>query len=153
MADTLLILALPSFRRLLFFPLSLFSFSPDCWLRSWACQDLVRPFTSRLLMSAPKACCMTCAMHRMWFLNAGHWIAEALIVDCSSPVIGKFGEALWVVIPSKQPTVSSKRSSTSFNRSASLALVWWLLIYHPYLAFETWKGQVIIFIENKLIIT
>jgi len=44
-------------------------------------------FTPRLLMNAPKASCMTCAMHGMWFLSAGHSIAEASSIDCSSRVI------------------------------------------------------------------
>jgi hypothetical protein len=30
---------------------------------------------------------MTCAMHGMWFLNAGHSIPEASSVNCSSHVI------------------------------------------------------------------
>jgi hypothetical protein len=40
-------------------------------------------------MNAPKASCMTWAMHGMWFLNASHWIPEALSVDCSLRVISK----------------------------------------------------------------
>jgi len=87
MADTLLIRALPSFRSLPIFPMSMLSFSPNCWSRSWASQDLVQPFTPRLLMNAPKASCMTCAMHGMWFPNAGHLIPEALSVDCRLQVI------------------------------------------------------------------
>jgi len=60
---TLLILALPSFRSLWLLPMTVLSFSPHCWLRSWATQDLLRPFTSRLLMIAPNGSWMTCAMH------------------------------------------------------------------------------------------
>ena len=44
-------------------------------------------FTPRLFMNAPKAICMPCAMHSIWFLNAGHLIPEAASVDCSSRVI------------------------------------------------------------------
>jgi hypothetical protein len=36
MADTLLILALPSFRSLWLFPMSMLSFSANCWSRSCA---------------------------------------------------------------------------------------------------------------------
>jgi len=114
-ADTLLILALPSPRSLWLFPMSMLSFSPNCWSHSWASQNLVWPFTLRLLMNAPKASCMTCAMHGMWFLNASHSIQEASSVDCSLRIIEKFEGALSVVIPSKRPSVSSKQSSTSFK--------------------------------------
>jgi len=77
MADTLLIVALPTFRSLWLFPVSVLSFSPIWWSCSWASQNLVQPFTPRLLMNAPKASCVTCTMHSMWFLNAGHSILEA----------------------------------------------------------------------------
>jgi len=150
MADTLLILALPSFRSLWLFPMSMLSFSPNCWSRSWASQDMVRPITPRLLMNAPNASCMPCAMHGVWFLNAGHSIPEASSVDYGSRVIEKFEEALSVVIPSKRPSVSSKRSSTSFNCIASLALVCWPLTYHPELAFEMGIVQAINLIESEL---
>ena len=83
MADMLLILAMPSFRSLWLFTMSMHSFSPNCWSRSWVSQDLLKPFTLRLLMNSPKANCMTCAMYGMWFLNEGHSIAEASRVDCS----------------------------------------------------------------------
>ena len=87
MADTILILGLPSSRSPWLLPMSMLPFIPNCWSCSWASQDLLRPFTPRLLMNAPKASCMTCAIHGMWFLNAGHLIAEASTVDCSSRVI------------------------------------------------------------------
>jgi len=87
MADTLLILALPSFRSLWLFPMSMLSFSPNCRSHSWASQDSVRPFTPRLIISAPEASWMTRAMHGMWFLKSGHWIAEASSVDCNVSVI------------------------------------------------------------------
>jgi len=86
-ADTLLIVVLLSFRSLWLFPMSMLSFSSNCWLRSRASQDLVRPLTPRRLMNAPESSCMTCAMWRIWFLNAGHSIPEASSVDCSSRVI------------------------------------------------------------------
>jgi len=44
-------------------------------------------FTPRLLMNAPNASCMTCAMHGMGFLKAGHSIREASSVDCCSRVM------------------------------------------------------------------
>ena len=69
MADTLLILALPSFWSLWLFPMSMLSFSPNYWSCSWASQDLVQPFSHRVLMNAHKASWMTCAMHGMWFLK------------------------------------------------------------------------------------
>jgi len=63
------------------------SFSANCWSPSWASQELVRPFTPRLVMNTPKASCMACAMHGMWFLIAGHWIPENSSVDCNLGVI------------------------------------------------------------------
>ena len=84
MANTSLILALPCFRSLWLFQMSMRSFSPKCWSRAWASQDLVWSFTPRVLMNAPKASCITCAMHAMWFLKAGHLIEEASSVNCSS---------------------------------------------------------------------
>jgi len=59
-------------------------------------------------MDAPKASWMTCPMHGIWFLNAGHSIPEASSVDSSSRVIEQFEEALSIVIPSKRPSVSSQ---------------------------------------------
>jgi len=153
MAETFLILALPSFRSFWLFPLSMLSFSPNCWSCSWASQDLVRPFTPRLLMNAPEASCMMCAMHDMWFLNAGHSIPESTSVDCSSRVIELFEEVLSVVIPSKQPSVSSNRSRTSFKCAASLCPVCWPLTYHHELAFEMGKEQAINLIGSKLYFT
>jgi len=153
MADTILILALPSFRSLWLFPMSTLSFSPDCGLRSWASQGLVRPSTLILLMNAPKANCMMCAMQGMWFLNGGHSIPEASSVDCSSRVIEWFEEALSVVIPSKRLSVSSKPSRTSFKCMASRAPVCWLLTYHPWLAIKTWEEQAINHIEREMNLT
>jgi len=150
MADTLLILALPSFRSLCLFPVSMLSLSPNCWSRSWASRDLLRPFTLCLLMNAPKASCMMCAMQGMWFLNAGHSISEASSVDCSSCVIELFEEALSLVIPSKWLSVSSKRSSTSFKCTAGLAPVCWPLTNHRWLACETGTEQAMNLIEREL---
>ena len=87
MANTLMILALSTFHSLWLFPMSMRSFSPNCWSRWWASQDLVRLFTPRLLMNTPVTSFMTCAMHGMWFLNAGNWMREAWKVDCSLQVI------------------------------------------------------------------
>ena len=131
MAYTWFILALPSVRSLWLFPTSMLSFSPNCWSCSWASEDLGRPFTPRLLMNALKASCMTCAMHGMWFLSAGHLIPEASSVDCSSRVIEWFEPALSVVIPSNRPSVSSKQTSTSIKCTACLAPGCWPLTYHP----------------------
>jgi len=153
MADNLLILASPSLRCLWLFPISMLSFSPNCWSRSGASQDLVRPFPPRLLMNAPNVSCMTCAMPGMWFFNAGHSVPESSSVDCILRVIEWFDEALSLVIPSKRPSVSSKPSSTSFKYTASLALVCWSLNYHSWLAFETGNEQEINFIESELYFT
>jgi len=150
MIKSLLILAFPSFRSLWLFPMCMLWLSPNCWSGSWASQDLVRPFTPRLLMNASTASCMTCAMHGRWFLKADHLIAEGSGVDCSSRVIEYCGEALSVVIPSKQLSVSSKRSSTSFKCPASLASVCWPVTYHSHLAFEMGKEQVINLMERVL---
>jgi len=59
----------------------------DCWSRSLAVQDLVRPFTPRLLMNEPEASCMACTIHGIWFLNTGHSISEAWSVNCRLCVI------------------------------------------------------------------
>jgi len=75
------------FRSLWLFSMSMLSFTPNCWSHPLASQDLVWHFTLRMLMNAPKASCMTCAMQGIWFLQAGHLIAEASSVDCSSGVI------------------------------------------------------------------
>ena len=86
MADTLVILALPSVPSLWLFPMSVLSFSPNCWSSSCATQDLVLPFTPGLLMNAHKPSCLMCTMHGMWFLNAGQLIPEASSVYFSSRV-------------------------------------------------------------------
>jgi len=85
----------------------------------------------RQIFTAPNARCMLCAMHGMWFLNAGHSIPEASSGDCSSRVIMLFEEALSVVIPSTQPAVSLKQSSTFFKCTGCHAPVCWPLRYHP----------------------
>jgi len=140
MADTFLILALPSFRSLWLFPMSVLSFSPNCWLRSWASQDLVHLFTPRLLMNAPIACWMTCTMHGMWCVDAGHSIPEALRIDCNSRVIKQLEEMFCIVNPSNLPSVSSKRSRTSFKCRATSAPVCWLLTCNCYVAFKKGKN-------------
>jgi len=101
-------------------------------------------------MHAPKARCMTCGMHGIWFLNAGHWIAEASSVDCSSCVIESFEEVLSVLIPSKRQLVHSKQSSMPFKSTATLAPVRWPLIYHPEIVFEMGIEQAINLIESEL---
>jgi len=123
------------------------SFSSNCWLRSWASHDLVWPFTPTLLMNAPKASCMTCAMPGMWFLKAGHCIGEALSVDCSSRVIQKFEEVISVILRSKRPLVSSKWSSTSFTCTASYPPECWPLTNHLSLPFEKGNKRAINLIE------
>jgi hypothetical protein len=92
-----------------------------------------------MLMNAPKASYMTCAMDGMWFLNAGHSIPEASRVDCSMHVIKEFEGALSVVIPSKQPSVSSTRSSRAFKYIANRAPVCEPLTYHSEIDFESAK--------------
>jgi len=87
MTDTRVILALPSLRSLLLVPMSMLSFSPNGWSRSWASEDLVWPFTPRLLTNTPQASWMTCAMHDMWFVNAGHTILEASKVNCNMGIM------------------------------------------------------------------
>jgi len=139
MADTVLILTLPSFRSLWLFPIWILSFSPNCGLHWWAFQDLVWPFTIRLLINTPKASWMKCNMLGMRFFNADHWILEASRVDCNSRGIEYFEEALSVVIPSKWPSVGSKRSRTSFTWSASCASVYWVFILTSLIRFRTWK--------------
>jgi len=139
MADTLLILTLPSFRSLPLFLMTMLSFSPICWWRSWASPDMVQPFTTRLLKKAPKASCMTCAMSGMWFLNAGHLTPDVSKVDCSPQVIEQFEESLSCATRSKRLSVSSKRSRISSRCTASLSPVCWPWSYHPYLAIEKWR--------------
>jgi len=149
MADTSLILALPSFRNLWLFPMAMLSISPNCWSRSWASQHLVEPFTLRLLMNTPNASCMTRAMHGMWFPNAGSSIPEAWSVGCSSHVIQSFAEALSVVIPSKRPSVSSKSSITSFQYLASFVPVLCSLTYHLSLVFGSREEYAINLVERE----
>jgi len=90
-------------------------------------------------MNTSKASCMTCAMHGMWFHNAGHLIPEASSVNTSLRGIEYFDEALSVLIPSKVLAVSLKGSSTSFKFTVSLAPVCRPLTNHPELAFENTK--------------
>ena len=87
MAHNLLISASLPLWSLWLFPISMLTSSPNCWSRSWASQDLVRPFPLRLIMNAPKASWMACAIHGMWFHNAGYSIPEAWRVDCNLRVI------------------------------------------------------------------
>ena len=131
MADTLLILALPLFRSFWLFPISMRSFSPQCWSCSWASHDLLWSFTPRLLMNAPRASWMTCGLHGMRFLNVDCCIPEASRVDYDSRVTEQFDEAVSVEIPSKWPSVSSKRSRASFKCTARCAPVCWLWTYYP----------------------
>jgi len=114
MADTLLMPGLPSSRSLWLSPMSMLSFPPNWWWRSWASHNLFWPFTLNLLMNAPKASWKTCPMHGMWFLNAGHSIPVASRVNYRSRVIDSFEEAISVVITSKWPLVSGKQSRASF---------------------------------------
>ena len=93
---------------------------------------------------------MTCAMHGMWFRSVGPSILEAWRVDSNLRVIESFGKALSVVIPNKQPLVSSTWSRTFFICMASRALVYWPLTYYPWLAFEAWEEQAIDLIECNL---
>ena len=136
MVDTMLILALPFLWSLWLFPMSMLSFSPNCWSCSWASQDLVRLLTPRPLMNASEASWMMCAMHGMWVLDAGHMILEASWAGCNSWVMDQFEKALSVLTPSKRPSVSSNPSRTSFKCMASLTPLCWPLTYYPYLAFE-----------------
>jgi hypothetical protein len=62
---------LPSLRSLGHFSISVLSFSTKCWPRFWAVQNLVRPVTLKLCMTAPNASWMACTMHGMWFLIVG----------------------------------------------------------------------------------
>jgi len=87
MADTLLILVLAFFRFLWLLPMSMVSFSSNYWSCSLACQDLMQCFTPKLLMNAPTASCMLCAMCGIWSVNAGHSIPDASSIDCSACVV------------------------------------------------------------------
>jgi len=77
MAITLVILALPSFRSLWLFPTAMLSSSLNCWSHSSDSEDLVWPVTPTVLMNAPEASRLRCAINSMWFHNAGHSIPEA----------------------------------------------------------------------------
>jgi len=105
-ADTVLIWALPSFLSFWLFPMSMLSFSPNCWSRAWASQGLVPPCTPQLLQNAPQGSCMMCVIRGMWFLNAGHSIREARRVDWSLRAIEQSEKVWFVVVPSKRPSVS-----------------------------------------------
>jgi len=131
MANTLLILALPSIRSLWLIPMSMVSFSPNCCSCSCASHDLVRPPTRTQHKNAPIAGCMMCAMYGMWFLNAGNSIPETSRLNCSSRVLESFDEALSVWIQIKRPSVSLTRSRTSSKCTANLVPVCWSLTYHP----------------------
>jgi hypothetical protein len=150
MADTRLNLVLPKVRSVWRYLISMLSFSPICWSCSLVTHDLLRHYTPWLRMNAPTASGMTCTVHGMWFLNAGHSILESSSVDYSLQVIELFQEVWSVVIPSKQPSVSSKQSSMPFKCTASLPSVCLPLTYHPVLAFETRIEQAMNLIESKL---
>jgi len=140
MADTLFIVALPSFRSLWLLTMSMLSFSPNFWLRWWASQDLVRALTPRLLMNVLDVSCMPCAMHGMWSLTAGHWITEPTIVECSSSAMKYFEDRLSVVIPSKRLSVRSNKLGTFLKCMTMLAPVCWPFTYHRRLGFGTGKN-------------
>jgi len=63
------------------FPMSFLWVSTHCWSRSWASQNCVWQVTPRLFIHIPKASWMPWAMHRKWFLNAGHSILVASRAD------------------------------------------------------------------------
>jgi len=84
---------------------------------------------------------MTCALHGMWFLNAGYTIPDVSRVDCSSVVTGMIEEALSVEIRNKWLSVSSTGCSTSFKCTAKLAHIYWPLTDQPELTFETGKNR------------
>ena len=67
--------------------MAVLSFTTNCSSHALASQDLLRPWTPRLLMDALKTSCMPCAMQGMWFPKAGHAIPEASIVAYRSRVI------------------------------------------------------------------
>jgi len=150
MADTWLLLGLPSFRSLPIFAMTILSFSPNCSLHSWASQDCARPFTLPLLLNPPKPSCMMCPIHGMWFFNAGHLMPEGSRVDCSSWVIEQFEEALPEVIPSKRPSVGWQRSRTTLKCTACLAPVCYPLTYHPKFGFGVGPELEIKLIDSEL---
>jgi len=142
--------AMPSFRSLWLFSMSVLSFSPDCWSCSWAFHAILRPFITRLLINALKRSWMPCDIHGMWFRKGDHSIPQTSSVFCSSWVMERFYEALSVVNPNKRPSVRLKFSSTSFKCMACLAPVWWPLTYYPQLAWVIGKEVVINIIESEL---
>ena len=130
-AEAQLIVALPSFRSLRLFPMTTHSFSLNCWLGSWAFQDLGRLFTPWLPMNVRKSSWRAGAMHGTWLLNAVHKsIPEASSFDCSWHAIEEFRNALSVVIASKWPFVSLTQFSMCYNYTASLVLTSWPVNYH-----------------------
>jgi hypothetical protein len=127
-ANTLLILALPFFRSLWQFPVSVVQFPPNWWWRLCTSPDLVRTCPPIQPINALKASCMTCVLHGIWFLIGGHRIQEASRVDCSFQEIKELEEALPIIILRTWPSVSPNWSSTSIIYMASLAPICWTLI-------------------------
>jgi len=121
LANTLLILALPSFRSLWHISLCMLSFCPNCWSRWCASQVLLQPSTLRLVMNSPQASCVTRAMHGLWFLNLSNLSMEVWRANCRASVAKQFKKALSVVIWSILQSVSWKQSRTSVKRTARLA--------------------------------
>jgi hypothetical protein len=66
-------------------------------------------YSLKLLTNAPKSSHMMCAMHRKWFLNAGHLIREASRVESGIQVIERLEDVKSVVISSKRQSASSKQ--------------------------------------------
>jgi len=123
MADTLLILALPSFRSFWLSPMSMLWLSPNCWSRSPDSKDLVRPLHRD-----------RSGMH----LKPAGWLAPCMVCGSSKQPTGlsrprvliaarvsskNFKTVLSVVISCKRPAVHSKRSSTTMKCMASLTAV------------------------------
>jgi len=150
MSDTLLSLALPSFWCHSLFQISILSFSPNCWFRWCASHDLVRPFTPWLFMNAPIVSRMTYAMHGVCLFNAGHSNLEPKRVDCNSQGVEELEKLFSVIIRTKQPSVSSKWSRTSFKCSGSHAQVYGPFTCHSWIAFEEGTELAINLIESKL---
>jgi len=150
MSDTLLILALLCFRSLWLFLISMYSFSPNCWSRLSASQNVVQPFTSRLVINTPRARWMTCVTRDMWFLNVVLSIPGPSIVDCISLIIEQFEEAFEVVLPSTQPSKSSKGSRMCSNCMGTGAPVCWWLTSYASLAFEIGIVWAINLIKSEL---
>jgi hypothetical protein len=139
MADTVLILVLPYCRNVWLCSLSLLAFSPNCWSWTLDSQDLVCLWTPRLLMNTTKASSMTCTMHLMRYVNVGHSMPEASREVWTSQDIEEFEETLFIVIPKKCPSISSKQSRTSFHCLSSRAAVCWPLTWSPHWTFEIGK--------------